>query len=70
MQRISVVSRDLKSIGYDEAANVLEIEFNSGSIYNYFSVPQQIYNELMEAPSKGKYFHAYIRPVFRYQKIS
>ena len=70
MQRINVVSSSIKKIGYDEMTNILEIEFNSGSVYDYLNVPSEIHKELMNATSKGKYLHAYIEKVFRYQRIS
>jgi hypothetical protein len=43
----------------------LEIEFKSGRIYQYFDVPETVYQELMTAPSHGKFFNAYIRSVYR-----
>ena len=70
MNRISVKSSNIKSIGYDETSNTLEIEFNDGHIYQYIKVPINIYNELMKSESQGKFFHATIRNNFAYKKIS
>jgi len=33
-------------------------------VYEYYNVPDETYEELMNAPSAGKYFHSHIRKVF------
>ena len=38
MIRNDVISSNLKSIGYDSASCILEIEFHSGGIYQYSQV--------------------------------
>jgi hypothetical protein len=35
--------------------------FRSGGIYEYAGVPRDVYDELMSAPSKGRYFAACVR---------
>lgn len=69
MKRKEVVSSNLKSVGYDQITKLLEIEFKGGRLYQYSSVPPQIYEGLMNAASKGKFFHAHIRDTFSYKKI-
>lgn len=69
MIRSPVVSSDIRSIGYDSGHQILEIEFNSGGIYQYYSVPQSVYDGLMRASSHGKYFYTHIRNVYGYQKV-
>jgi hypothetical protein len=69
MIRKSVISSDIRSIGYDDETRILEIEFHSGGIYQYYSVPRVVYEGLMNASSHGKYFHAHIKSVFSYQRI-
>jgi KTSC domain len=61
MRRKSVSSSSVTSVGYDSETRTLEIEFNSGSVYEYNEVPPEIYQGLMEAPSKGRYFANEIR---------
>lgn len=71
MQRTPVTSSDIASIGYDIDSSVLEIEFHSGgNVYQYFHLPQQEYDELMNAPSHGKYFNQNIKNKYQYEKIS
>jgi len=61
MLRRTVDSSVITSVGYDAKTNVLEVEFRTGRIYQYFLVPQSVYRELMRADSIGKYFNAEIR---------
>lgn len=70
MDRKPVDSSNLSSVGYDPASKTLEIEFNSGSIYQYSGVPEYIYNGLMNAPSKGKYLNQNVKTRYDYIKLS
>lgn len=69
MDRQSVDSTDIKSVGYDPASKILEIEFHSGGIYQYLDVPDMVYSDLMNADSKGKYFHRYVKNVYNHRKV-
>jgi len=69
MIRQPVSSSNIRSIGYDSKSQTLEIEFHSGSIYQYFDVPESIYNALMSASSHGSFFHRHIKGRFRWTKI-
>lgn len=61
MNRQLVSSRDIRAIGYTTESEILEIEFHSGGIYRYASVPEKVYWGLMQADSKGSYFHKEIK---------
>lgn len=61
MERQCVSSSNIASIGYDSDSRVLEVEFLRGAVYQYYDVPQSIYDGLMAADSHGKYFVAYIK---------
>ncbi|MDI6734790.1 MAG: KTSC domain-containing protein [bacterium] len=69
MNRQPVISSNMRTIGYDSKSQTLEIEFHSGDIYQYFNVPESIYNALMSASSHGSYFHHYIKDQYRWTKI-
>ena len=58
-----VYSSNLSSVGYENG--VLEIHFHSGGIYQYDNVPRSVYEALLAAPSKGKYFHKHIKDNYR-----
>jgi len=66
MQRQDVESTVIDAIGY---SRVLEIRFESGRIYQYYNVPEEVYNAMLTAPSKGKYFNECIRGNYSYQEI-
>lgn len=69
MNRISVSSSNISSIGYDPASQTLEIEFHDGSIYQYDGVPQSAYDGLMNAGSHGQYLNQHIKDVYPYHKV-
>ena len=69
MIRQTVSSSNIRSIGYDAKSQTLEIEFQDGDIYQYFSIPKSIYNALMSASSYGSYFHCYIKDQYQWTKI-
>jgi lysyl-tRNA synthetase class 2 len=54
-------SNVIRSFDYDEATQILRVEFNTGSIYQYRDVPKDVYQELKIAPSVGQYFNTHIR---------
>lgn len=69
MNRTAVSSSNIASIGYDLSSLTLEIEFTDGSVYQYFDVPQTVYDEFMRAGSKGQFMHANIKNNYRYMKV-
>lgn len=69
MDRISVSSSNIDSIGYDEIEMVLEVEFLNGGVYQYFDVPLEIYEGFINADSHGKFLRAHIRDIFPCQRI-
>ena len=70
MERINVESSNLESIWYDPDQMILEVEFKSWLIYQYYDVPQEEYNSLMESDSQGKYLAANIKNIYSYDQIS
>jgi len=70
MERKYVSSTNIASIGYDAVNQVLEIEFNTGDVYQYLDVPECLYDGLMSADSHGKYLNEYIKKGgYRYYKV-
>ena len=59
---VNVSSSAIRSIGYNAATSTLTIHFTSGgSGYDYYNVPQYVYDGFLRADSKGRYFQQYIR---------
>lgn len=69
MKRIPVDSSMMRDVGYDPKSETLEIGFNSGKVYQYFEVEQEIFDDLMNASSKGRYFLDEIEPFYAYTQV-
>ena len=68
MERQSVSSSLIRSVGYDPAGSILEVELaEAGRVYIFYDVPFSVYDELLEAPSKGRYFNDFIRDLYPYE---
>ena len=65
MNRQAVTSSNIASIGYDADSQTLEIEFLNGGVYQYFDVPQHIYDGIMSADSHGQYLAQNIKGAYR-----
>ncbi|MDF2380895.1 KTSC domain-containing protein [Nostoc ellipsosporum NOK] len=60
----------IASTRYDPAGKVLEIRFQSGAVYRYYDVPQEVYNEMKKAMSKGYFLNTRIKNNYSYEKIN
>jgi len=60
----------IKQFSYDPKTQTLTIEFDSGSVYEYFKVPPSVKEDLDNAPSKGQYFNKFIKGKFKYEQLS
>lgn len=69
MRRQPVSSSNIASIGYDPSAQVLEVEFNDGAVYQYMNVPQVVHDGIMAAASHGSYLNAHIKGQYPYQRL-
>ena len=69
MNRIPVNSSNIRSIGYDQQSGVLEVEFSSADVYQYFNVPEYLYQQFLNASSHGQFLNEHIRYNYRYQKV-
>lgn len=69
MRRQTVSSSNLHSVGYDSPTATLEVEFNSGGVYQYSGVPSHDYDALMNSGSLGRHFSSQIRGVYPCVKI-
>lgn len=70
MDRVPVESSNIVSVGYEPARYLLEIEFQSGAVYQYARVPSHIHQGLMQAESKGFYFLHFIRDLYPTTKLA
>jgi len=64
MERKSVSSSSIGSIGYDPDSQTLEVGFVKGTVYQYPGVPQEVYEEFLASSSKGSYLNGMIKVRF------
>ena len=69
MDRIDVVSKNLKSVGYESDIQTLEIEFHYPGVYQYYGVPANVFNGLLSASSKDGYYRDHIENKYRYRQL-
>jgi hypothetical protein len=67
---VSVESTVFATVGYDEAQQLLQLEFGSGETYHYFEVPTGVFEKLLASASKGKYFHQAILGRYRCIRVT
>ena len=69
MRREAVESTTMKSVGYESKSKILEIEFQSGAVYQYLDVPKKVHEGLRRAESKGQYFNGEIREEYAFVPV-
>ena len=79
MQLITVQSSNISQIGFEEnkivalnqkPRNILRIIFNTGLMYDYHNVEKDIFNQFLNAKSKGQFFHKFIKDKYPFEKVS
>ena len=69
VERIRVKSSNIHSIYYDKRNMILQIQYHRGGIYEYYGVPEYVFNEFLLAESKGKYAIKNICYKFKYKRV-
>lgn len=65
MKRREISSTMIRSIGHDANNSILEIEFLSGPVWQYYDFSESDWYSFDSAESHGKYFHKHIKGQFR-----
>ena len=60
----------IKAVIWNINTETLAVIFSSGSIWVYYNVPENVYEELASAESTGKYFNTTIRDVYQSEKVN
>ena len=63
-----VVSSMIAAVRYVSAENTMYVRFPNGTEYTY-SVPENVFRELISAPSVGSYFRRNIYNRYRYARV-
>lgn len=69
MRLQTVTSSNLDQVGYDAVNRQLIVVFKSGAAYRYDGVPHELYEALLQAASKGKFFSARVRKAFPFTRL-
>jgi hypothetical protein len=65
IKRLPVESTALATVGYSKRLRALEIEFRNGAIYRYLDVEPDVYEALINARSKARFYDHNIRGNYR-----
>lgn len=64
-----VSSSNIRSIGYNEKNATLTVEFCNNSMYEYYCVPQYVFEAFLCSPSKGMFHAEHIKSKYNYRKV-
>ncbi len=68
MNWIEANSSNIARYKYDPESYVLAVEFKNGGIYNYFDVPEAVFEQMQAAPSQGQFLAQQIKGTYRYAR--
>lgn len=61
-------SSNLAGFDYVKERQVLVVEFKNGGRYNYYDVPEVLYDQMKAASSKGQFLAQNIKGKYRYAR--
>ena len=68
MNWIEANSSNIARYAYELESYVLSVEFINGGTYNYFDVPETVFEQMQAAPSKGQFLAQQIKGSYRYAR--
>ncbi|HXX11336.1 MAG TPA: KTSC domain-containing protein [Burkholderiales bacterium] len=69
MERKKVNSSQIRSVGYDSATQVLEVELTDGTIWQYSKVPSEVHRRFMAAPTMISFYRDSIEDDYSRRRI-
>lgn len=60
MKRQPVEWSMIRSVGYDPETETLEVEFNTGKVWQYLDVTAEVHRQLMASSSQGGYLRSLV----------
>ena len=70
IQHIRVSSSNIRSIGYDECSSILEVRFHGGGLYQHYDIPASLFDDFLNAGSKGGFYYRRLRNRYGCRRIS
>jgi hypothetical protein len=68
-EMIYVDSSNIEAIGYDDDAQELHVQFLNSGHYVYSNVPRFVFDNLMNANSKGSFLNREVKGIYQYRKV-
>jgi lysyl-tRNA synthetase class 2 len=59
----------VRAIKYNAPSHTLRVIYVSGNIYDYMAVPENVYEKMRTAVSKGEFLNTRIKGHYSFQKI-
>lgn len=70
MKRVQVDSSTIAALHYGELQGTLRVWFTNGTVYDYYKVPFEEYENLLHAGSIGSHYNDFIKNLYDYRKVS
>lgn len=70
MERQSVESSSILSVGYDDGEQILELEFRGGAVYQYDGVGSDIMQLLHDGRSIGRFVNQVIKTTYPERRVT
>lgn len=67
-EMIPVESSNVREIGYDPDTSILYVKFKPDSLYKYFDVPADVWEDFKSASSKGQFVHQRLKGTYQYER--
>ncbi len=62
-------SSNIARYQYNSNGHVLTVEFRNGGTYDYYDVPQAVFDQMNAAASKGQFLAQNVKGVYRYARV-
>ena len=69
VKMVSVKSSAMTAVGYEPDTRTLRIRFIQDADYDYSGVPPEVYQGMLSAESRGKYYHKHIKCKYRSKRV-
>ena len=69
MRWVAVESSLLMEVAYERGDRVLWLRLYNGRTYRYSDVPAEVYTDLLEAESKGRFFNLEIKDIYACARV-
>ena len=63
-------SSHVQKVEYNDDCKSLRVEYQNGRVYNFSNVPADVYEELVLAPSVGKFLNEFVYENYDYTRVA